>query len=257
MAYPYQPNKRVNAANPAGYDPNQRVDLTGGPSPPGNIGGLANGIAKGASNIGGIFGTPTNTQNGQHAQIADKSPRGPKPVSTVAAPPNPFGTESGNTYLEDRYLARLYGTDPAFNYAQQRGMQALGNQYSAAGMANSGAARQGESDFMANLIAQSQGQLDTLAAGATGARQRKVEDMFNEGTGIAGGLAGAGTAYDLGAAGNMTAAANAQQQMALNKAGVDARANQGLINNAMSLYSLYQGGGGGGSYYNASNPYPV
>jgi hypothetical protein len=184
--------------------------------------------------------------------VANQKNQGPSAAT-------PYGSESGNSYLEDRYLQRLYGTDPAFNYAQQRGMQALGNQYSAAGMANSGAARQGESDFMANLIAQSQGQLDTLAAGATGARQRKLEDMFSQGLGIAGGQAGAGTAYDLGAAGNMSAAAQAQQQMNLQKAGVDAKANQGLINNAMSLYGLYQQGQGGGAqpYYNANNPYPV
>ena len=78
--------------------------------------------------------------------------------------------------------------------------------------------------------------------------------MFNQGLGVAGGQAGLASAYDLGAAGNMQAANQAQQQMALNKAGVDAKANQGLISNGMNLAALYlagnRGGGGGGGGYN-------
>lgn len=158
--------------------------------------------------------------------------------STPGTPAPATGTESGPTYIEQRYLDRLNGTDPAFEYAKKRGMEALGNQYSAAGGFNSGAARQGESDFMANLIAQSQGQLDALAGGATGARQHKLDSMFNQGLGLAGGQAGTMGAYDLASARSNDALMEALIQMMGGKAGVDDKSRQGGINNILGFASL-------------------
>jgi len=166
-------------------------------------------------------------------------------MGTPAPGPDPYGTESGNTYLEDRYLNRLNGQDPAFNYALKRGGDAIDTRMAAAGAFNSGARGQQLSDFYANMVAQSQGQLDALAGGATGARQSKINSMLGTGLGIAGGEAGLSSAYDLGAAGNMDAANRAQQQMFLNKAGVDSQANQGRFNNLLSMYTAYNSGGGG------------
>lgn len=173
-----------------------------------------------STGIEGVFG--------QFRDAATRAPGAGSGAGTDAA--NPYGTESGNTYLEDRYLNRMSGEDLAYNYAAKRGMEGLGNQYAAAGMANSGAARQGESDFLANLTAQSQGQLDSLAAGATGARQRKTDSMFNTALGLAGGEAGSVSPYALGAAGAMSAADQAYIYMLLNKAGVEGQARQGGLN---------------------------
>ena len=175
-------------------------------------------------------------------------------VATKANAPSPYGSQSGPGILESWFNQRASGTDPAYEYAMNRGMQTLGNQSAAAGNFNSGAARQQESDFAANMAAQRMGQLDALAGGASGEHLGRLGMMFNQGLGVAGGQAGLASAYDLGAAGNMQAANQAQQQMALNKAGVDAKASQGLLTNGMNLAALYlagnRGGGGGGGGYN-------
>lgn len=180
---------------------------------------------------------------------------GPAPAAPQAPPgaQNPYGSQSGPGILESWFNQRATGTDPAFEYASKRGMETLGNRYSAAGAFNSGAARQGESDFMANLVAQRMGQLDSLAGGASGEHMGRLGMMFGQGLGIAGGEAGLSSAYDLGAAGNMAAANEAQRGMALQKAGVDSQANQALVNNAMNIYGLSRIGGsrGGGGV----NPY--
>jgi len=179
---------------------------------------------------------------------------GQDPLGKGQAPTdNPYGTESGPGILESWFNQRANGTDPAFEYASKRGMETLGNRYAAAGSFNSGARAQGDSDFMANLVAQRMGQLDSLAGGASGEHAGRLAQMFGAGNQIAGGQAGLSSAYDLGAAGNMQAANQAQQQMALNKAGVDAKANQGLINTGLQIYGLSQMGGRGGT--GTPNPY--
>lgn len=171
---------------------------------------------------------------------------------TAAA--NPYGSQSGPGILESWFNQRANGTDPAFEYAMKRGTNQLDNQFAAAGSFNSGAARQADSDLYANLISQRMGQLDSLAGGASGEHQARLNAMFGQGQALAGGQAGLASAYDLGAAGNMAAANQAQQQYALNKAGVDSQANQALINNVLSAYAVSKSGGsgGGGGY---SNPY--
>lgn len=170
-----------------------------------------------------------------------------------ASQPSPYGSQSGPGILESWFNQRATGTDPAFEYASKRGMDALGTRYGAAGMGNSGAARQGESDFMANLVGQRMGQLDSLAGGASGEHMGRLGMMFNQGLGLAGGQAGLASAYDLGAAGNMQAANAAQQQMFLNSAAQQQNARQGYVSNLMTGGGLIAGarGRGGGS----TNPY--
>lgn len=162
---------------------------------------------------------------------------------------SPYGSQSGPGILEQWFNERANGTDPAFEYAMKRGTDQLNNQFSAAGSFNSGAARQADSDLYANLVSQRMGQLDALAGGASGEHQGRLNSMFGQAEALARGQAGLGSAYDLGAAGNMGAANQAQQNMALNKAGVDSAANQGLFNNVLSLYGAYKSGGSN------TNPY--
>jgi len=171
------------------------------------------------------------------------------------APPNPYGSQSGPGILEQWFNERANGTDPAFEYGLKRGMNTLDNRYSAMGSFNSGANAQAGSDLYANLLSQRMGQLDSLAGGASGEHQGRLNAMFGQGLGIANGAAGTSSAYDLGAAGNMGAAAQAQQGMALNKAGVEGQAFNNFLNNGLSAYALYQRGAGGGAPGGGSNLY--
>lgn len=158
---------------------------------------------------------------------------------------NKGGSQTGPGILESWFNQRAMGEDPAFNYGIQRGNEQIANQYGAAGAFNSGAARRAESDLYANLLSQRMGQLDQLAAGASGEHLGRLGMQFQQGLGLAGGQAGLASAYDLGAAGNMQAANQAQQQMFLNKAGVDQQGNQSAINLFSSIYGGRGGSGGG------------
>jgi hypothetical protein len=217
----------------------------------------------GTPTVGGVLTDPVFTNRGQtpdagewkgvaqspavptHADFAAQAAAGAEAAAkarAAAEAPKPagpaaHGTESGNTYLEDRYLQRLYGQDPAFNYAAKRGMESLGNRSAAAGGFNSGAARQQESDFMANILAQSQGQLDALAGGATGARQNKLNAMFGQGIGLAGGRSATNSAYDMSAGRAMSDALSALLGYTTGKGGVDSQSNQQGIQNLISAYA--------------------
>lgn len=157
--------------------------------------------------------------------------------------PSTTGSESGPGILESWFNQRAAGTDPAYEYAMRRGGDSIDNRMAAGGSFNSGARGQQLSDFAANMGAQRMGQLDSLAGGASGEHMGRLGMMFQQGLGLAGGQAGLASAYDLGAAGNMDAANRAQQQMFLNKAGVDSQFNQGRANNLINAYAAYQSGG--------------
>lgn len=174
---------------------------------------------------------------GSGTQYRGKTTPHPSGYDPIAAA-NPYGSQSGPGILESWFNQRAQGTDPAFEYGLMRGNRDLADRYSAAGSFNSGAARQAESDLYANLLSQRMGQLDSLAAGASGEHIGRLGLMFNQGLGLAGGQSGLSSAYDLGAAGNMDAANRAQQQMFLNKAGVDQLGNQQAINTFGAIYGF-------------------
>ena len=159
------------------------------------------------------------------------------PVNQPEKPP--YGTESGPGILENWFNQRANGVDAAYDYAMKRGMEKLGNSSAAAGSFNSGAARQQESDFAANMGAQRMASLDALAGGASGEHQGRLNAMFNQGLGLAGGMAGTSGAYDLKAADSLNAANQAILSMFLGKAGVDGKANQQGLNNLFSLGGLF------------------
>ncbi len=158
------------------------------------------------------------------------------PASPAAAPT--YGTASGPGILQQWFNERANGTDPGYQYAMNRNTTNLANQYAARGGYNSGAAMQGQSDMLANMAAQREGQLDTLAGGASGERQGAINSMFNQGLGLAGGESGTMGQYDLGGANAMNAANQAILALNLNKAGVPGQANQSGINNLIKLGSL-------------------
>lgn len=164
---------------------------------------------------------------------ASQTPAGPAP------PPGPGGgSESGPGILEQWFNSRANGTDPGYEYAVGRGTKDLNNQFAARGGYNSGAAIQAIGDYQANMGSQREAQLDALAGGASGEHQGRLNSMFSQGLGLANGQGGISGMYDTGA-GNAMNQGNVQAiQMMLDKAGVDTKANQGVVNAFMSLLGL-------------------
>lgn len=152
-----------------------------------------------------------------------------------------YGTESGPGILEQWFNQRANGTDPAYEYGMGRGMDAIDRRMAAGGSFNSGARGEQLSDFAANMGALRMGQLDSLAGGASGEHQGRINSMFAQGMGLAGGQAGLAGQYDIGAGNAMSAANQAILMMMLNKAGVDSQATQGFINNLFSGLGLAAG----------------
>ncbi len=221
------------AGNAAAHDPNVPVatQRSGDSMPLGARGnGTATTVKPGEAWTGAAGGTPAGAG-----------------AAPGAAPPagNAFGSQSGPGILESWFNQRATGADPAYQYAMNRGMDAVDNRMAAGGAFNSGARGQQLSDFAANMGAQRSAQIDSLAAGASGEHLGRLGLMFNQGMGLANGESGLATAYDLGAAGNMQAANQAQQQMNLNKAGVDSQFAQGRLNTAINAYTAYNSGGSG------------
>jgi hypothetical protein len=149
-----------------------------------------------------------------------------------------YGTESGPGILDQWFNQRATGTDPGYEYTTGRGLKALDSQYAARGGYNSGAALQGGSDYLANMGAQREGQLDQLAAGASGERAGQLSTMLGLGMGLTGGLSGLGSAYDLGA-GNALSSGNATSlQLGTNAAMLPYQANSNLMSQGLGLAAL-------------------
>jgi hypothetical protein len=149
-----------------------------------------------------------------------------------------YGTQSGPGILEQWFNQRANGTDPGYEYAMGRGMDAIDNRMAAGGSYNSGARGQQLSDFASNMGAQREGQLDALAGGASGEHQGRINSLFSQMLGLAGGQAGTMGQYDLASANSNNALMNAIVQMMGAKAGVDSKANQGLINTGLGALGL-------------------
>lgn len=166
------------------------------------------------------------------------------PAPAVA--PDPYGSQSGPTAVEDRYNQRANGTDPGWEYATGRAQDQINRQYAARGGYNSSGAMNSISDMYANATSQREGQLDTLSNEATGAHQNALNSMFTNGLGVANGLTQAGAAGAAGAGGAMTQDQQQQMQLYLAKLGVDQSKTQGEINGLTSIGSLGAKAIGGG-----------
>lgn len=193
-------------------------------------GNAGQGFNKLATNTGRVAGT----------QPSGVAPMPPSVSATNTAPAaSPYGTESGPGILEQWFNQRASGTDPGYDYAVSRGLKDLNTASAARGNFNSGAAAQQSGDYLANMGAQREAQLDSLAGGASGEHQGRLNSMFGQGQALASGQAGLAGQYDLGAAGAWSNADVAQLQMMLQKAGVDSQAQQGLINNILGGAKAY------------------
>lgn len=156
-----------------------------------------------------------------------------------------YGSQSGPGILESWFNMRAGGNDPAYEYAMRRGGDSIDTRMSAGGSFNSGARAQQLSDYAANMGAQRMGQLDALAGGASGEHTGRLNSMFNIMNMLAGGQSGLAGAYDTAAAGNMSAANEVMRQLAMNRAGVDTKGNQGAINLGMDIWGLSKAGQSG------------
>lgn len=214
--------------------PGYQLDRGFRPSPP----------ATPATGSGGTWGTLGNAFNTAGSAVGKAINSANNTVQQQNAPPA-TGTQSGPGILEQWFNQRANGTDPAYEYALQRGTANINDQYAARGGYNSGAAVRSISDLTANLGAQRQQQLDALASGASGEHQRRLEDMFSEGTSLAGGQAGTAGSYDLAAGGAMSQAGIQAIELQLAKAGVDQKTRQGIVDTLTSLGKTAAGVAGG------------
>lgn len=177
--------------------------------------------------------TPIQPKAGSTAPDPGKGSAYATPKSTAPAPS--YGYASGPGILESWFKQRASGTDPGWEYALNRGSDALDTRMAAGGSFNSGARAQGLSDLYANMTSQREGQLDALAAGASGEYQGRINSMFNQGLGLAGGESGINSAYDLASGKAMSDALAAALGFTLNKAGVDNQSQQQGIGNLLKI----------------------
>lgn len=195
-------------------------------------------------NMGTNLVTPAQAVPGVSSGLAyppaDQPAPGVNPTPGAAnGPPAPtYGTHSGPGVLEQWFDERANGTDPGYEYATKRGLTSLDNAAAARGGFNGGASMQQDSDFLANSAAQREGQLDTLASGASGERQANLNSMLGLGMGLAGGQSGLGAAYDVGGANAMSAANSTGLGLGAQGIGLTYGANQNTMNQLMGLGTI-------------------
>lgn len=224
------------------------------PSAPAKRGPAAGiGKAVGAYGAGAMTGKPAAGSGGGAASIvggadphAPNTPAPSTPAAPEAAPQG--GTQSGPGILENWFNQRANGTDPGWEYGMGRASDSINRQFAARGGYNSSGAMQSLSDMYANANSQREGQLDALAGGASGEHQRRLEDMFNQGQGLANGQANTAQGYDFAGGGAMANGMRTKMDLFLNRSGVDQKTRQGQLNaitNIGSTAASLLGGGGG------------
>ncbi len=206
-------------------------------------GGLSTGTTGGAAPTGW---NPNMSNRGPlsppRATAPGGAPTGAGQPAPGGAPAPTGGSQSGPGILENWFNQRANGTDPAYEYGTGRAADQINRNYAARGGYNSSAAMQSLGDMYSNSNAQRMSQLDALAGGASGEHQRRLEDMFNEGQGIAGGQAGVAGAYDQAAGGAMGDAFKTQMELMLGRAGVDQKTRQGQLNFVTDTAGAVAGG---------------
>jgi len=166
------------------------------------------------------------------------TPKSPSGDGAGDGGPGTTGSESGPGILEQWFNQRVNGIDQGYEYAMDRGHRNINNEAAARGGYNSGAALQNLRDFDANMGAQREAQLDSLAGGASGEHQRRLEDMFGQGNAIAGGQAGLAGQYDIASGTGQAGINGAILQLLLNKGGVDSKNTQAVLQNLLAGLAL-------------------
>lgn len=237
---PNTPYKGPNGEtyNPGTYDYKGMNTYNGGISAGnGTYGALGtNAPTGGIGNVSGATPTSPSQTTGPAPGAADAAAASAAAGTAGSAPT--YGTQSGPGTLNQWFGERATGTDPAYEYLSKRGLTSLDNAASARGGYNGGASMQQDSDYLSNLGAQDLGNLDKLAAGASGENATSLNTMLGLGMGLAGGQAGLGGAYDLGGANAMSGANNAGLGYGAQGTALGYGANQNLMNQLFGLGSL-------------------
>lgn len=189
----------------------------------------------------GATGMPASppTPASPYAYNPTSTPSTFSPASSPAAAATPdYGTNSGPGIMQQWFNERATGTDPGWEYGNKVGLTALDNAAAARGGYNSGAAEANDSNFMANSLAQREGQLDALAGGASAENTAETGQMVGLGMGLAGGEAGLGGAYDVAGANAMSGANNAGLQYGAQATMLPYMANQNFMNQMFGLGGL-------------------
>lgn len=247
------PTTQAGAAKPASTSPSGPVDPSGTPiNDTTNYLGMGmsksayeamygTGNQQGAAAAGAAAGaTAAGNNQVNNPAVNPNLPNSTVPGSAamLAKAPPTYGTQSGPGVLDQWFNERASGTDPAYEYETKRGLTSLDNAAAARGGYNGGASMQQDSDYLANMGAQREGQLDSLATGASGENQANLNSMLGLGMGLAGGEGSMGTAYDVGGANAMSAANTTGLGLGAQGVGLQYGANQNLINNGAGLASL-------------------
>lgn len=89
------------------------------------------------------------------------------------------GGLAGPGAVEQRYSDRMAGTDKFANFQRAEGAKSLSDSFSARGLNNSGAALRAQALMNAKIDADSQGQMDSLANAAQGAKESRLGGAFD------------------------------------------------------------------------------
>lgn len=178
--------------------------------------------------------------NGQQAASAVG---GQDPHAGLQAPQPPQqpqgGSQSGPGILEGWFNQRAGGSDPGWEYATGKATDNINRQFAARGGYNSSGATNAIDDMYANATSQREGQLDTLAAGASGEHRGRLNDMFSQGTNLANGQANTVNGQSGLGAGAISGHGQDQIDLMLQQAGITQKTRQGELN---GLGSAINGG---------------
>lgn len=186
---------------------------------------------------------PSSVQTGLGNRLDNLKTTGAAGASAGAAltappPPAAGGSQSGPGILENWFNQRANGTDPGWEYAMGHGTAMLNRASAARGGFNSSAAFQGLSNLYANGASQREGQLDQLAAGASGEHQGNVDTSLKYGLGLAGDQANTSAGFASAAGDAQKQAAAQSLEAAYIKAGVDPAVAAQRARDAVGLVSL-------------------
>lgn len=92
--------------------------------------------------------------------------------------------------LEQRYADESQGLGKSFSRSLDEGTRRLGDLFAAKGLSNSGAAIRGNQEMIDQAVADREGRLDALSAGAQGAAETRLGGAFDRLSGLGMGRAG-------------------------------------------------------------------
>lgn len=222
------------APNDLGWRNNGAPTPPPGAAPPAAAPGGPGGLWRNTSQSPGGWRNKTGSANSAVSAIQSQTPHTPG-LPTYQAPQPQGGSQSGPGIMEQWFNQRASGTDPGWEYGMGRATDSINKQFAARGGYNSSGAMQSLGDMYANAQSQREGQLDTLAGGASSEHRGRQNDMFSQGMGLAQGQAGTAGAYDQAQGSAQSQQLANQLMLQLTKSGVDQATAQAQVNAILGL----------------------